>query len=243
MPTTLRALASRAKRGHERTKQGRAGWLAGTFELAAALSEARKKLPANSAFSEWLVRSKLTMISNDDRAALITIGQNVEAARKQFKANDDAWSWRHCADGIKASSQPAKTVYQMVRVLESRHTIRHPVYASAPEPPKPAHLKLVSSSDGKPEQHVEEYDEPELLEPEQDEPAEPFDTTPLHEAIAAVEGVIAASSLSTGTVALLWSGAVDQPTPDQVREAAAWLETLADAMEQDQRPERQSHRH
>ena len=225
------------KRGHERTKQGRAGWLAGTFELAAALSEARKKLPANSAFSNWLVRSKLTIISNDDRAALIVIGQNVTAARRYFVANNDAWSWRLCADQIRASSQPANMAsrYVTVKVSESTRRTVVPMYV-VPEPPKPTHLKLIASSEP-------EHDEPEPLEPEQDEP-EPFDTTPLHDAVASVEGVIAASSLSTGTVALFWSGSDDhQPTPDQVREAAAWLETLADAMEQDQRPERRFHHH
>ena len=141
----LSTLASRAKHGYAKAEQGRAGWLQGTFELAAALSEARKRLPADTEFSKWLVQHKLTNkvrgratpLSNDDRAALIVIGQNVKAARKDFKANDDSWSWRLVAGRIRATSQSANsppTIYQTVCTVAQKTVFVDPVYVKPPRP-------------------------------------------------------------------------------------------------------------
>jgi len=148
----------------------------------------------------WLVKAKLVS------AALIVIGQNVTTVRKYFRTHDDAWSWRLCADRIRSCSQPAKTQSQYVtdRVVTQRSIIV-PMYVKPPR-----ELRLYP-----PKQ--EPTGEPEVVE-----------TSVLHEAVAAVQGVIAASSLSTDTVARFWSDD-DRPSPDQIREAAAWLEALADA--------------
>jgi hypothetical protein len=224
----MNALAREAKRGFERTTKGRAEWLVGTFQLAAALSEAREKLPADREFASWLVKAGLTKLNKDDRAALIVIGENVKEARKYFKVNTDAWSWRMCAMEIRSVSQAAKPAsrYVTVRVVDRTNRVVVQHYVSAPEPPKPTHLKLISSS-----------------EPEYDEP-EPLETPALHEAIAAVEAVIEASSLATRSVASYWrSPPSNQPTPDQIREAAHWLEMLADAMEEESDNERKRQAH
>ena len=74
----LSTLARRAKKGYARTKQGRSGWLAGTFELATALSQARKKLPRDQEFHAWIAKAGLASISKDDRAALIYMRRSPE---------------------------------------------------------------------------------------------------------------------------------------------------------------------
>ncbi|WP_407192923.1 hypothetical protein [Bradyrhizobium sp. STM 3566] len=62
----------------------------------------------------------------------------------------------------------------------------------------------------------------------------PGDTRGLHEAIGAVQAVIEVASLSTSSVALYWRVEPgERPAPEEVREAAHWLEMLADALETD----------
>ena len=83
----LNALARRAKKGYARTKEGRSSWLAGTFELASALSEARKKLPSDQEFHAWIGKADLASINKDDRAALVCIGSYRNAAQEYFASN------------------------------------------------------------------------------------------------------------------------------------------------------------
>jgi hypothetical protein len=63
--------------------------------------------------------------------------------------------------------------------------------------------------------------------------AEPVDmsSTRLANAWRAVDAIVEASSLSTDSVARFTTETTARPSPDQVREAAQWLELLADALE------------
>jgi hypothetical protein len=55
----LSTLARRAKRGYETSRRGRSSWLAGTFELATALSNARKQPPSDQEFHSWINKAGL----------------------------------------------------------------------------------------------------------------------------------------------------------------------------------------
>jgi hypothetical protein len=54
LPKSLDMLVERIRVSHERTEHGRHEWIEGTLELAAALAEARDRLPSNSAFAACL---------------------------------------------------------------------------------------------------------------------------------------------------------------------------------------------
>lgn len=112
----LQALGRSAKRAHERTKEGRTEFIAGTSELAAAFCRARSKLPSDQAFRAWIEQAGLRSIGKDDRRALIFIGRHVTAARRFFMQNEDRWSWRMCAFHCRCSSR--------FRSLRSRSSVR-----------------------------------------------------------------------------------------------------------------------
>jgi hypothetical protein len=202
----LSVLAKRAKLGFDRTKKGRSNFLAGTFQLAQALAAARKEFSADREFASWLNKAGLRTISKDDRSALICIGKNIAKARKYFKTHDVSWSWRLCADALSAStvSQIAKPTVLNLEIVRQ-------------EPEKLVYSLNISSPDTKLLPHIEPTQEPPIVEG-------------LPEAIIAIEGVIKASVLATDVVASYWQ-AGDRPSPDQVREAAQWLEALAVALE------------
>jgi hypothetical protein len=212
----LSALAKRAKVGFDRTKKGRAGFLAGTFQLAKSLAAARKALSADREFASWLNKAGLRMISKDDRAALICIGKNIAKAREYFKAHAASWSWRLCADALSAStvSQLANpTTLNLTVVRPERAKLEYNLRVVRPEP-----AKLAYSLDAK-------------LLTKNDPTQEPPIVEGLPEAISAIESVIRASSaLATDVVATYWKSD-DRPTSDQVLEAARWLEALAVALE------------
>jgi hypothetical protein len=139
----LSELAQCAKHAYERTQKGRAEFLDGTFELAAALSTARKHFPADRAFASWLNEAGLRTLSKDDRCALIAIGLNVEEAREYFEENGDACSWRLCAKKMRPVSQaeiPAEQ--QAVEPMRESPTVSLPKAIRAVE----ALLEAVDSS-------------------------------------------------------------------------------------------------
>lgn len=222
----LQTLARSAKRGFERTQKGRTDFIAGTLELAAAFCRARNGLPSDQGFHAWIEQASLRIISKDDRAALIFIGRHAKAARHFFMQNEDRWSWRLCADHLRMSgpvSQPATPVASPAKTLAVDVTyqtrrIVSPYTVLAPETkPSNAPLKLLTS----------ERDQRECMRPPR-----PGETQGPHGAVAAVQAVVEVSSLSPSTVALHWSfERGEQPTPDKIREAAHWLELLADALE------------
>ncbi|OSI77933.1 hypothetical protein BSZ21_02695 [Bradyrhizobium canariense] len=219
----LQALGRSAKRAHQRTKEGRTEFIAGTFELAAAFCRARSKLPSDQAFHAWIEQAGLRSIDKDDRCALILIGRHVTAARRFFMQNEDRWSWRGCASHLSMLapvSQPAKPVVSPARTVTVHVTkeivrLNAPYQVVTPEPkPLAAPLKLVTSK--------REC----MTQPIAGETPRPI------EAIGAVQALIEASSLSTETVALYWPfERGERPAPDRIREAAHWLELLADAVE------------
>ena len=206
---SISMLARRAKSGYESTQKGRSGWLAGTFELATALSEARKKLPSDQEFHSWISKAGLASISKDDRAALICIGDYQNAARKYFASNEGSWSWRMCAQQVRFAvpvSQAAKPPSVPMRIA---------VHSVAQEP-KRLYLKILNE-----------------VQRDAGRPPEPTDmsTTRLAEAARAVDAIIEASLLSIDSVARYCDHTAALPSPDRLREAARWLDLLADAME------------
>lgn len=210
--TSADALARIAKRGYERSKKGRADFLAGTFELAPALCKARKTLRSDQAFHRWIVKAGLHGMSKDDRAALIAIGNNIKAARRYFRENPDAWSWRLCAQSVSQPAKPAASQRRFINmpVRTEKRTIVVPVYPQKVEEAPPV---VIRPNYGP----VEE---------------EPHQT---QQVVAAVQAMIdAASSATTATIAAYWRtrSAEHLPSSDQVREAGQWLDMLADALEQ-----------
>ncbi|MEY9754624.1 hypothetical protein ABIE73_002019 [Bradyrhizobium yuanmingense] len=224
----LSTLARSARNAYARTKEARSGFISGTFELAAAFSAARKKLPSDQAFHEWIDKARLRCVSRDDRAALIYIGNHAKAARQYFMQNPDRWSWRMCMAhlSIRAPvSQPAKPLPSPARTINvqvTHETLRlaSPYYRGTSEVKRlPAPFRLVTN-----ETHEQEYMTP----------AKALQTHRPDEAIGAVQAVIEASSLPTRDIALYWQmKRGEPPSSEQLRKAAQWLDLLADALEAD----------
>lgn len=129
--TLLNALAKTAKLAFAKTKQGRADWLTGTFELARSLNAARKRLPADQDFSKWLRDAGLHDLSKDDRAALLKIDDNAEAAREFFVDNDTSWSWRMCASQFRRSIQVSvsQSANPVTRIPSAAYDVTGPVHS------------------------------------------------------------------------------------------------------------------
>jgi hypothetical protein len=71
LPTRLERIAERIKAAYDRIEHVATEWVEGSVELAAALQEGRKAMPANIGFGEWLDLSGLSFIDKNDRAVLI----------------------------------------------------------------------------------------------------------------------------------------------------------------------------
>ena len=220
----------------------------GILKMGRTLIAAKKALDKHGAFEKMIendlpfdasTAQRLMKIARDPRLRKAAHGQLLPGSWRTLyeltKLSDETFERAVSSGAINPAMTREQAVrYVTVPVTERITRIVSPMYVS---PPK--HLKLVTSE---PEQHVEEH-EPDVEECEPDvveecEPEEPeLDTTPLHEAIAAVEAVVEASSQATRSVASFWlqPPASSQITPDQIREAAHWLEMLADAMEEEER--------
>jgi hypothetical protein len=218
----LSTLAKQAKHGFERCKRGRTDYVNGTLELAIALSKARKELPADQKFHAWLSKAGLASISRDDRAALVCIGENIKRARAYFHENPDSWSWRSCATELRRLtlvvpvSQTAKPthgerVVTNVAFEELRTVV--PIYSTEPEESAPPVLTLVASND-------------EPQQPPLPTITELPEAPRLVAAVEAVHGVVEASSFPASALAF-YCGDV---SAGDVRAAALWMTTLADAL-------------
>jgi len=213
----LSSLARQARGAYARTKGSRDQWIKASLELARALGKARRKFADNLSFSAWLNKAGLKDISNDDRAALIGISLNIKDARDWFKDNSDRWSWRLCwfevAHLRSLRTRPSENAPENIAVPV---TIKHqgPTVAASYEVATSAKplvaapvLRIVSSISPAPEKA----------------------------AIAALNAIVEAAALATDRVAAL-SGDGDLPSPDQLREAARWLDLLADRLEEVEQP-------
>jgi len=76
----LDRLALRIKDDIAKIDRTREDWVNTTLDLAAALAEAREHFKSNQAFGLWLEENQF-LLSENDRAALIAFGQDVERAR------------------------------------------------------------------------------------------------------------------------------------------------------------------
>jgi hypothetical protein len=207
--------------------------MAGTFELAEALSTARKKFRSDNDFRRWLNGAGLASITPNDRAALILIGRYPKEAREYFNTRE-SWSWRMCEQGIRAIlrtygtsvSQPAKPVSVRVTsyVEQTSYQLR-----LAPELPPPVEekgyqLRLV----------------PELPPPEAPPPGAPLpelidlSNARMVEAARTLKAMIEILSLSPRNVAR--HVAPMGISSDQTREITRWSELLTDDLEEIERP-------
>jgi hypothetical protein len=248
--TALSMLARRAKHGYAQTKKGRADFIAGTFELSAALRTARKQLPNDQRFHAWIDRAGLASISKDDRASLIFLAENAGAARKFFRENADAWSWRMAAQKIRSDartilvtvSQPAIPQTRQVgfRIVHEPPRTVVPTFSVVHEPPRTiAPIYRRTSEQPTSEQELTKPSQLALVSSSERQQApvnvsEPeFEMSKLHEAVAVVQAMINVASLSTTAVAAhLQTESHERPSSDQVREAGQWLELLADVLEE-----------
>ena len=89
----LGQLAKRIHAALDKTEHSRKEWIEGTLELATALFEARKCFENNKEFSEWLDKNKLDGLGKDDRAALISMGENLDVTRTALEKTG-RMSWR-----------------------------------------------------------------------------------------------------------------------------------------------------
>ena len=95
-------LASRARNALDRMKRSRDEWIIASIGLAMVLREARERLPSNERFSCWLNGQGIA-VSKDDRAALIRLASDPDAARAILE-EDATESWRHAAKQLQQSS-------------------------------------------------------------------------------------------------------------------------------------------
>ena len=84
----MHKLAKRIRAAYARTERGRQEWIEGMLELAAALADGRKRFEADRQFSLWLAENELDVISKDDWAALIKLG-DLPFARSVLEAFAD----------------------------------------------------------------------------------------------------------------------------------------------------------
>ena len=78
MPTPKHVLFERYRAGYKRAEGGRAEWIAGVLEMAAALCELRDQYNNNQAFSLAIAEAGLGFHNDQDRAALINMQRNRE---------------------------------------------------------------------------------------------------------------------------------------------------------------------
>lgn len=94
LPTAMNVLADRIRVAYGRTERGRREWIEGTLELAAALLEARGQFKADRQFAHWIVDAGLEDISHQDRAALISMADDLAATRRMLEETKRL-SWRY----------------------------------------------------------------------------------------------------------------------------------------------------
>ncbi|HEV8503670.1 MAG TPA: hypothetical protein VGR63_19015 [Casimicrobiaceae bacterium] len=80
------AAYERAQRGLRKQTEGRAEWIEGSLELAAALLEGRERM-GNPAFGAWLRDNHHDHLNATDRAALMNIGRDPSLARAALEAS------------------------------------------------------------------------------------------------------------------------------------------------------------
>jgi hypothetical protein len=90
----LEKLAERYRAAFDRTKQGRAEWIKGTMELAAVVLEARKLMPSNAEFGNWLAKNGLDDIAPNDRSALLGFAKHPDEMRLILERTT-RFSWQH----------------------------------------------------------------------------------------------------------------------------------------------------
>ena len=88
----------------EEIKQVRHSWVDASLVLAGKLSEAKQKYSATQNLSKWLDANNLRQIKEKERAILIKMGSNVEAARQLFANKPESMSLREVWNGRVAST-------------------------------------------------------------------------------------------------------------------------------------------
>jgi len=217
----LAALARTASSAYRKTRGGRAAWLQGTFSLARTLRSARKQLPADRDFNAWLIKAGLRGLDKDARAALLTIGANVRAARAYFKDYESV-SWRACAQDIRA---------QNIRTIEPI-TMSVSVSQIAKPPPSPVEI---SATLARVDDTLRQA-RPQQLHLVSSDGATPVD---LQLAADAVMSFLPATMrITSHALAAYWrrERINSHPSAEQIRRAAHWLWTLVDALEDDDEP-------
>jgi hypothetical protein len=86
-------LVKQIKAALTRRDQSRVDWIDASVELAGLLCEARARYPADQKFSHWLDEHEI-VLSDHDRAALLKLGQNLEAMRVILDRTDSV-SYQH----------------------------------------------------------------------------------------------------------------------------------------------------
>src|SRR5258708_1050988 len=79
--TVLYVLADGIRDNFKRTQFGRREWIEGTVGLGEKFWKARQQFGVNQEFSIWLVNNNLDYFDKNDRAALISMGENIELTK------------------------------------------------------------------------------------------------------------------------------------------------------------------
>ena len=97
MPTPMNVLAEKIRAAYARTEHGKREWVEGTIELAAAFADARSRFPAHQQFRHWIADAELDFINHQDRAALISMADDLDLARIVLEETERT-SWQHIWD-------------------------------------------------------------------------------------------------------------------------------------------------
>jgi hypothetical protein len=89
VPTPLNVLADELRAAFDRRDQRRDEWIEATIDLAIVLRNARQRFDSDRAFGHWLLDNDLNRLSDNDRAALISMAADPELFREILTGQTD----------------------------------------------------------------------------------------------------------------------------------------------------------
>jgi hypothetical protein len=107
--TELDKIGQRLVASHARAERGDHEWVEGVLEMAAALAEGRARFKSDVEFGDWLARHGHNFLGKNDRAALISLGRDIPAARtvlKETKSRSFQLIWIEARDRFPNARKP-----------------------------------------------------------------------------------------------------------------------------------------
>jgi hypothetical protein len=98
LPTLLERLGRRIDAAWQRIRKGDSEWIEGSLEAMQALTEGRERFPSHQAFGAWLREHGHDHFSDHERAALISLANDIKVAREllsETKSRSYELIWRN----------------------------------------------------------------------------------------------------------------------------------------------------